>query len=449
MRLQPISVREEGATSTAGKPPQRERRKRPERANGSAARRSPAEDGNREKPEKPRGAALAEAAAEIDFGEKGSSPSNEDAGGRAAKGMKGAAETAARPVKRRLLKQSKAAVRLMFLKRLQELHASGMPIGDCFRLLTQRLSDPRLRGIATEVWRELSEGRSLGDALRGLPDYFEESQIAVIEAGEATGQLGPILQRVIEHLEKKDEVRRTLLTSLAYPAFIVTLALVVGAGLVFFLLPKIKNLLDSLGSEPNWTMVLLMGGSDLLITATPVALAAAAASLILIVHMRKDPRGLRRLDRWLLRLPIAGPIIRNNDLYQISSIVGTLTTSGINMTETLRLAEKTVVNTELRARFHAARVQVNEGLSLANALRRHRLFPELALDIITVGENTGNLTQSLNEIADGFRRELSARLNFLVKLVTGVALGIAFAMVALIAISLITSVLQASGSLST
>ncbi|MFW5883561.1 MAG: type II secretion system F family protein, partial [Verrucomicrobiota bacterium] len=139
---------------------------------------------------------------------------------------------------------------------------------------------------------------------------------------------------------------------------------------------------------------------------------------------------------------------RLNELYTVSSLIGTLTQSGINMTETLRLTERALNNTELRARFHSARTQVNEGLALANALRRHRILPDLALDILTVGENTGTLAHSLSEIAKGFREELSGRLGFLVTAVSSVALATAFALVALIAIGLITSVMQVSSSLS-
>ena len=106
---------------------------------------------------------------------------------------------------------------LAFLKRLLELHSSGMPVADAVKLLNQRLSDPSQRYLAGSIWRELTEGRTLSRAMRMLPRYFSESSTYVIEAGEATGNLSPILERIISHLEEKREIRSKVVSGMAYP----------------------------------------------------------------------------------------------------------------------------------------------------------------------------------------------------------------------------------------
>ena len=147
-------------------------------------------------------------------------------------------------------------------------------------------------------------------------------------------------------------------------------------------------------------------------------------------------------------MPLLGKIFYLGELFQVGNLISTLLESGINTTETLRLTERTVKNTKLRERFNTARGQVNEGLSIAQAFQRNQLMPDLAVDILTVGENTGNLAHSMNEITKGFRNELTARLTKLTTLVSTGALICAFILVALIAMGIVTSVFQVSRSLS-
>ena len=143
-----------------------------------------------------------------------------------------------------------------------------------------------------------------------------------------------------------------------------------------------------------------------------------------------------------------GKIFYYSDLFQSGNLVSTLLESGINTTEVLRLTERTIKNTELRERFRTARGQVNEGLSIAQAFKRNAFMPDLAVDILTVGENTGNLGHSMSEVTKGFRLELTKRLGLMTNLVASGALICAFLMVALIAIGIVTSVFQVSQTLS-
>jgi general secretion pathway protein F len=130
------------------------------------------------------------------------------------------------------------------MKRLLELHGSGMPVADSVKLLHQRLSDPQQKEIAGTLWRELSEGRSLARAMRLMPDYFGESTSYVIEAGEATGSVAPILRRIIGYIEEKREIRSKVLGSMAYPlSALLLLALSCFFSFFFFLKFKICSTL--------------------------------------------------------------------------------------------------------------------------------------------------------------------------------------------------------------
>ena len=340
------------------------------------------------------------------------------------------------------------SIGLALLTRLLELHASGLPVGDSIRILSQRLSNPEQKQLASTLWRDLSEGATLANALTRQPRYFSHSIAYVIEAGEATGNLAPILQKVIDFLKEKQAIRQKMLASMAYPSFICMVALVVVVIFLTVLLPQIQNMLDRLGGEMTWSAQILIDGSDLLIRFGPFALIALILGILGLNRWRRTTPGRLKSDKWALKIPLIGKIILYADLFQSGNLISTLLESGINTTEVMRLTERTVKNTDLRKRFNIARTQVNEGLSVAQAFKRNQFMPDLAIDVLAVGEDTGNLVHSMNEITKGFRLELTNRLNLLTNLVATGALVCAFLMVALIAIGIVTSVFQVSKTLS-
>ena len=342
---------------------------------------------------------------------------------------------------------SNEKIGLEFMKRLLELHGSGMPVADSVKLLHQRLSDPQQKEIAGALWRELSEGRSLARAMRLMPDYFGESTSYVIEAGEATGNVAPILRRIIDYLEEKREIKSKVLGSMAYPSFIGFLAFAVVLFFLFYLLPQIQDMLDSLGGELNFMAKALITGSDLVMTLGPFLILGLILAFFAIRQWNKTEAGGIAVSRAVLRIPLLGRIIYYSELFQLNSLLGTLVTSGIGLTENLRLSERTIKNLSFRVKFRSARVLVNEGKSLPEALRKFEFMPAMQLDVMDVGERTGNLAHSLEEIANSFRTELSRRIKRMTTIVTAGALGFAFGLVALVAVSIVTSIFQVSNSI--
>lgn len=344
--------------------------------------------------------------------------------------------------------KKREGVGLVVLKRLIELHSSGLPVGDSIRILSQRLSNKEQQNIVQTLWRDLSEGSTLAGAMSRQPRYFPGSISYVIEAGEATGNLAPILRKVIDYMEEKEAIRKKMIASMIYPAFICTVAIGVVVLFMTVLLPQIQGMLDRLGGEMTWSARILIEGSNAVAMGGPFVLIALVFAIIAFQQWRRTSSGLRRTDAWLLKVPMIGRIFFYGDLFQVGNLISTLLESGINTTETLRLTERTVKNTELRERFNVARGQVNEGLSIAQAFQRNHFMPNLAVDILTVGENTGNLAHSMNEITKSFRNELTDRLTRLTAIVSTGALICAFILVALIAVGIVTSVFQVSRTLS-
>ena len=339
-------------------------------------------------------------------------------------------------------------VGLEFLKRLLELHGSGMPVADAVKLLNYRLSDPQQRTLSGVLWKELAEGRTLSRAMRQLPGYFSESSTYVIEAGEATGNLAPILSKIISHLEEKRDIRSRVVSGMTYPLFVGCMAIGVVLFFLFFLLPQIQEMLASLGGELNFMARVMIDGSNLVLFFGPFVVLAMLVGLGIILQWSKTEKGGVSIDRSMLKIPLFGNIFFLSELFHLSSLLGTLIWSGIGLTENLRLCERTIKNRFLRASFRSARVLVNEGKSLPDAFRKFKIMPLMQLDIIEVGEKTGNLGNSMNDVSTAFRSQLTKRIKVMTNLISGLALGFAFSLVALVAISIVTSIFQVSKSIS-
>jgi len=345
------------------------------------------------------------------------------------------------------ISRSKGTIALEFLKRLHVLLSSGMSIGDAVSLLGKRLSDPQLSTLCESIWRRLSEGQTLAAAMRAEEGMFSQSTVHVVEAGESSGNLQVVLKRVVAYLEEARDVRKRLLSNLSYPAFVLSTAIGVVIILLTFLLPKIEEMLDQLGGELPMITKLLIGGSNATITFGPYVLVALIAGILGIRQWRRSHAGQRKTDLWLLKLPIIGRIYLYSNIYGTTNLMSTLLGSGVNTTETLRLVERTINNLVLRGKFAAARKQIQEGVSMAAAIQRVHYMPDMAMDILTVGENTGNIVTSLDDINAIYREELTKSLNLLTNTTVAVALGGAILLVAIIAVSVVFSVLSVGQSL--
>ena len=207
-------------------------------------------------------------------------------------------------------------------------------------------------------------------------------------------------------------------------------------------------MLASLGGELNLMAKLLINGSNLVLAIGPFFLIGVLAGGGAILQWSKSEKGGLAVDKSVLQIPLFGQILYLSELFQLASLLSTLIWSGIGLTENLRLCEKTIRNRFLRNQFRGARALVNEGKSLPEALRKFKFMPLMQLDVIEVGEKTGNLGNSMEDAGKAFREQLSKKIKTMTTLVSGGALGFAFTLVALVAISIVTSIFQVSKTIS-
>ena len=284
---------------------------------------------------------------------------------------------------------------LPFLSSLSELTGCGMQMGDAIRLMGKRLSDSRLRFLANSIWSHLSQGKSLSGALLEHPSVFNESAISLIEAGEATGNLSNILKRLVIDLEEKKEIKGKILTALAYPVFIVFVAVAVVLVFLFFLLPRIQSLLTSLGERLPLSTRLMIDLSEFMISYGIFFVGAIVAGVVAVLTWRKTEKGRAVLDEKVLRIPGLGSFLRDMNILNLSQTLSLLLENGITTITALAMTERTIHNLTIRKSFNDARAKIAEGSSISGAFKATGYFVDIVIDILTVGENTGNVVPGL------------------------------------------------------
>ncbi len=335
---------------------------------------------------------------------------------------------------------------LPLLETLADLIRGGLSAGEAVRLLSIRVSQPRLRALCTSLWSSLSEGQTLSAAFALHPQVFDTQTINLVAAGEATGNLRDVLERLIAHFTEQKELRAKFAAALAYPVFVCFLAAGVILFFLFFLLPRLKGLLTSLGGELPWATKLLVNSSEFLLHYGAFGVVAVVIAIISITQSRRTPAGRLATDEIGLRIPVLSGFAIRGTVLNFAHTLAVLLENGITTAEALRLAEKTIANQALRARLREATDRVLEGESLSVALGRTGIFEPLLLDRLSVSEQSGNLAPGLKDIARTCRAQLDKFLNTFTTSISAGVLVAAFSFVAFIAYAIVSAVFQVSSS---
>jgi len=355
-------------------------------------------------------------------------------------------DAAASRAQRRSETDPRRAERLPFLEALHDLTSSGMSGGEAVRLLSMRLKEPRLRLLSEGLWARLSEGAPLSRAMEAYPQVFDQSTTNLIRAGEATGGLNETLERLIEVLVEQRELRSALVTAMVYPIVIVCASFAVVMFFLFFLLPRLESLLHSLGGKMPLSTRLLIGLANFTLHYGVFVAIAVVVAAISLWRWRETEKGREKFDGFLLRLPTIGPFLVSQTVLEFSQTLAVLLANGITTSDALRMTERQIDNRVHRRAFDSAIDRVLEGEALSTALARTNCFPDLVLDRLAVGENTGNVVPSLRDIARSYQENISKQLNWFTKVLASAILGAVFIFVGFIAVAMVMAVLQVSSS---
>ncbi|SNB47419.1 type II secretion system inner membrane protein GspF [Geobacter sp. DSM 9736] len=311
------------------------------------------------------------------------------------------------PLRRRV---SLADLSLM-TRRLATLLGSAVPVYEAVTTLQQQERAGELRNVLGRIRDRLAEGSNLAKAMGAEPRIFSESYINMVAAGEASGALEVVLERLAEFLEDQEQVRSKVVTSLAYPV----LMMVVGTGVMLFLLafvvPRIITVFqESKAALPLITVVLIKVSTLLQHWWWLLVLVGCVVAIAYDRGRRKESFRAAQ-DRLILRLPLVGPLWQRLILSRFAKVLGLLLQSGVPMIRAMEISGDVVVNRQYRSVLAQARAELTEGGSLSAALGRSSLFPPLLVHMIAVGERGGELETMLLKAGSAFEKEFDTAIS--------------------------------------
>jgi general secretion pathway protein F len=293
----------------------------------------------------------------------------------------------------------------LMTRRLATLIGSAVPVFEAVTTLYEQERPGELKNILNRVRDRLAEGSTLAKALGGEPHVFSESYISMVAAGEASGALEIVLEKLAGFQEDQEAVRSKIVTSLAYPI----LMLVVGSGVMLFLLafvvPKIITVFQEGKATLPLITIVLIKVSTLLQKGWWLLVLAGCGALLGYDRLRRRESVRQWQDRWLLRLPLVGPLMQRLILSRFAKVLGLLLASGVPVTRAMEITGDVVVNREYRGCLAQVREELIQGGTLAAGLGKNPLFPPLLVHMVAVGEKGGELEQMLAKAGGAFEKE--------------------------------------------
>ncbi|HWP55763.1 MAG TPA: type II secretion system F family protein [Pyrinomonadaceae bacterium] len=299
---------------------------------------------------------------------------------------------------------------LLFNQQLAALLRAGIPILQAITMLRRRATAPRLRAVLESVEEAIRGGAALSQAFAAQGAMFPRIYTASILAGERSGALDEVLSRYVNYMRRSVGLRRKIRGALAYPAFLLIACLGMVVFLTTFVVPRMSDLFSGFGNNlPLITMFVLAISGWMMRNGFWVAPLLAVGSVGAFIWSR-TPGGRLLIDRTILRIPLAGKLVVQMSTAQASRSLATLLAGGITIVESWEIAAESITNVELRQRSAAIVPLIREGRTFTESLETADWMPELAVDMIGIGERSGSLGEMLDEVATFYDAESEVRL---------------------------------------
>jgi general secretion pathway protein F len=332
-------------------------------------------------------------------------------------------------------------------RQLATLVSSGLPLMEALNVLVEQEEGSALKTALSSVRDAVREGSSLADALKRSPRTFSQLYVNMVAAGEVSGTLEITLDRLADFLEEQVRFRGKLTAALAYPA----LMTLIGMGVLFFLftfvLPRVVGMFEETRQQLPFITLALLEVVAVLSSYWWLILLALGCAGYYFRRYAATAEGKQRLDAWLLRMPVFGTLIRMIAVSRFTRTLGTLLESGVPALTALDIVQSVIGNTVLAEAVRKARENVREGESIADPLRRSGLFPPVVVQMVAVGEKSGELEKMLLKVSDSFDRSVESRIAALMSLLEPAIILVMGVIIGTIVIAILLPILQMSGGI--
>jgi general secretion pathway protein F len=327
-------------------------------------------------------------------------------------------------------------------RQLATLIGAGFPLVSALEALMSQIASPGLKKTIARIKGDIVEGSSFAAALGKYPHVFPAIFVNMVQSGEASGTLEIVLERLADITEKQQALENRVVTAMIYPLMIILIGLLILGFLFIYVIPNITSIFKDMQQQLPLPTLLLIGASDLLKDYWWLLGLMAVAVLIGMRRMRKSVKGRYWMDKTILRLPIAGPLARKLAAARFARTLGSLLENGISMLPSLEIVRNIVGNLTIAEVVEGAKAEVGKGQPLGKALDVKATFPPMAIQMIQVGEQSGNLEEMLTKVADAFEREVETTILRLTALLEPVMVLVMAGMVLLIVLAIFLPILE-------
>jgi type II secretory pathway component PulF len=293
----------------------------------------------------------------------------------------------------------------LFTRQMFDLADAGVPILQALRLITKQTTSPVFKEIIVQIHTVVKDGGSLSGALAEHPAVFRKFYVNMVKAGELAGNLPTILGRLAEFMEKDQETRAQVKTSLIYPSVILVVAGLSIFGLFTFAIPRITAIFDDLSETLPLPTVIVIGISDFLKQFWWLVVGVIAGLVTYIKRLGTTPKGKLQIDQFVLKIPLFGNFIKTAEVGRFARSLATLLDGGVTIVNALESVYLVLENEVLKSEVKHISQEVANGVSLAGAMQGSTVFPDAAISMISVGEESGNLQKGLYKLAEYYDRQ--------------------------------------------
>jgi general secretion pathway protein F len=304
----------------------------------------------------------------------------------------------------------------LLTRQLATLCKAGLPLEEALLAVSQQSEKPRIQSILLGVRARVLEGHTLADGLHDFPRVFPEIYRATVAAGEQSGHLDKVLERLAEYTENRELIRQKMLGALLYPIVLTVMCFGIVAILLVYVVPKVVDVFDANHAKLPLATQILVAVSGFLRQQGIWLLLAVALGGVLLWRWLKDPQALRRFHLLQLRLPLIGKLSRGFNTARFTRTLSILTGSAVPVLDALRISGEVITNLPMRDAVGIAAQRVREGAAIGRSLASSKLFPPMMIHLVSSGESSGELESMLERAAQSQERELDGLLTAMVGL---------------------------------
>ena len=315
----------------------------------------------------------------------------------------------------------------IFPRQFSTMIDAGLPLVQCLDILASQQDNKTFQKVLTQIRQDVESGSTLASALKNQTKYFSHLYCNMVEAGEAGGILDTILNRLAAYIEKSIALKKRVKSAMIYPSVIVTVAVVVVAFLLIFVIPTFKTMFEGFGATLPLPTRIVLEMSRLMRQYILVVIGFLVALVLALRYYYRTEKGRRTIDSLLLRAPVFGILLRKVAVAKFTRTLGTLISAGVAILDALEITARTAGNKVVEEAIMKTRISIAEGKTIAAPLKETAVFPPMVVQMIAVGEQTGALDSMLAKIADFYDEEVDtavANLTSLLEPMLMVFLGV-------------------------